>query len=148
MSTNFTFRRADVSLFPTLQPGEAARLSFDPPARAVTGKAKAAQNFARILLTRKGHYRSDPDYGTGFMDDFGSGKVIHQEDVASLFSVHALDAVEHLYSIRSGLPGDEVIVEAALDSVDVYAGGMDMKVRLQFEDGSAETIIPVEVPIS
>lgn len=146
-TTNHTFRKLDLSLYPDLkEPFKAVDTRLGGPTKVVTGHSKAAQNFLRCLMTPTGHYKSSPSYGSEFSNRVYSGSIIFLEDLPNLFATESLRVLEHLFDPKgTSFPDDEVIIRAELADFKASQGTVALEIHLYYrnEDVPKQIRLPI-----
>jgi hypothetical protein len=148
-SSAFLDRKIDLSLFPVFSVGRDGQalaplnLSDDP--MVTTGKAKAIQNYVRILLTPLGHYPSTPDFGSEFYNVY-EGNMMSEAELLNLFASENLRVLEYLHSIyQDDTPPDERITDARLAGITVGRTEAALVLEFGFPDNGEP--LPVILPI-
>jgi len=110
-SFNYTGRKVDMSIYPEKILDSPQILGFgNGPALVISGPLKAAQNYARILLSKKGEHADDPSFGTSLLMDLVSGNMLHPIKISQAFAMANLDAMAYLYKkYKEDTPLDEKI---------------------------------------
>lgn len=152
-NTNYTFRRADLALFPGLTDAgliEQMSLGGRNP-KVATGHLKATQNFLRALLTPLGHYRARPGYGSELYPTLLSGAPFYQDEIPNIFAIEAMRVVEYLFTNKpTGTPEDEIIdraVLAGLTTPDRTRISMQVQVFFANDDEAVEVTIPISMQL-
>lgn len=146
-STNYTFRKVDLSLHPDLKaPFVPVDMRIGRPARLATGHSKAAQNFLRCLMTPLGHYRSRPNFGSEFPTRVMSGSIIFVEDLPNLFATESLRVLVQVYDPKGPeFPDDEVIVRTELDDFRTKPGVVEMTIFLYYRNENSPKSIRLPI---
>jgi hypothetical protein len=147
VTTNHTFRKLDLSLYPDLkEPFKAVNSRLGGPTKVITGHSKAAQNFLRCLMTPTGHYKSRPNYGSEFSNRVYSGSIIFLEDLPNLFATEGLRVLEQVFDPKNAsFPDDEVIIRAELADFKASPGTVSLEIHLYYrnEDQPKQIRLPI-----
>lgn len=140
LSTKYQGRKVDLAIFPELT-GEGitadARTINNP--KVIAGLGKMTQNFARILLTPLGHYRSDPDFGSELIAKLVMNQPRFPSDVLHAFLIERDRVIAYMRANeRVDAPSDERIKSANLVSQDVSGTGINLTIEVVSE--SLETV--------
>ena len=141
-SINYYGKRADMSLYPPKVAGRPQTMGFGIySAKVIAGPLKAAQNYARVLLSSRGERKEDPMYGTYLLSDFSSGNLMLPIQITQTFSVNNLRATTYLFDQYSDItPLDERIQYSRLSNYTVISKtSIDFEIELK--TASKETLI-------
>jgi hypothetical protein len=152
-STNYTGRRVDLFVFQGARfDGQKSQITpgFGDRGRVVAGVQRAVQQWAILLLTRRGTLPGSPELGTEFLDQADRGELRDTMAVTAAFNSAVMDVQQQLaVGYRGDEYQDEIISQAELKEVNITAGGMDLTVELQTAAGrQLSVILPVAVAIS
>src|SRR4051812_21430592 len=112
-SEDYTGRQVDIALFPAIQEsGVPVPAEFSTNPKAIAGLSMVVQNYGRILLTRQGTYRSDPQMGTKFFDQVVSRGVRYPSDLQHIFLIESGKVLDYLANHYGNAPLDERISSA------------------------------------
>ena len=141
-SVNYYGKRADMSLYPPKVAGVPQTMGFGVyPAKVIAGPLKAAQNYARVLLSSRGERKEDPDYGTNLLSDFASGNLMLPIQITQTFSVNNLRAMIYLKGqYQSSTPLDERIKSASLVDYTVVSK-TSINFEIELKTASKETLL-------
>lgn len=145
-STNHSGRKLDLCLFPSMTaPGLTSMEIPGTVPKATAGRNKASQNFARLLLTPLGTWRSDAEAGSNVSSKFLSGIPFTFDQIPSFFAAECLSVIELMArQHQTGTPEDEKIVSSTLVSHTASAGVLSVRIALTYADGAGtELILPV-----
>jgi hypothetical protein len=143
---NYTGRKVDLCLYPGL-----AASGVPVPARVglfsrvIAGPGKAAQNFARILLTPLGTYRAYPKLGSNFMLRLEQGFVRFDVDLLHLFAGESLGVLTFMRSLATAVtPLDEQLAEVVMTSYSVQRGVVSLTLQFTTRAGVGTSfLLPV-----
>jgi hypothetical protein len=129
-STNYFNKKSDLSLYPTKRGELPQTMGFGrSSAKAIAGPLKAAQNYARAILARRGDHPEDSAFGTYLMSDFSSTNLMLPMQITQIFSANNLRALTWLRSSYAvNTPNDEKINSASLKKYAVIS-----KTHISFE---------------
>ncbi len=141
-SVNYYGKRADMSLYPPKVAGVPQTMGFGIyPAKVIAGPLKAAQNYARVLLSSRGERKEDPDYGTDLISDFASGNLMLPIQITQTFSVNSLRALVYLKTkYQDSTPLDERIKSASLANYTIVSKTI-VDFEIELETASKETLL-------
>lgn len=112
---------------------------------ALTGFAKAAQQFVTTLLTERGSKLWQPDSGTALVTAIrlGQPRTSFELQAAATTAIH--DAQQELLALYGdATPDDEYIVAAGLVRYELAAPGLRLYIKLtNRENHSAVVVVPV-----
>lgn len=147
-STNYLGRTVDL-LFSTdwKELGTFSIMNMLSP-EICTGPQKVAQTFALMLLTRRGSVKSDPEFGSSFLDNVNAG-INNELQLSALFNLAVSDIKRYYRRIdQSGVPTDERFLSATLENIALTGDSLRLTVSVITEAGSGrEVVVPIGVPI-
>ena len=140
-SFNYFGKKVDMSIYPIKIEDNLQTLGFgNGSALIISGPLKAAQNYARILLSRKGEHIDDPLFGTSLLLDLSSGNMLHPMRVSQAFSMANLDAMVYLYKkYTADTPLDEKIKFVTLLEY-TSSGPTDISFRAELTMASQDSL--------
>jgi hypothetical protein len=145
VTQNYQGRRVDLSIFPGLRvSGQSVPAGFGPHPRVIAGPAKAAQNYARLLLTPLGSNRARPALGSHFLSRVRAGFVRYPADLASLFAIENLRVFNFLNSLPAPDRVDEQLESVVLENYALQPGGLTMTLAVRVASGDA---LPFLLPV-
>ena len=145
ISTDYTGRTVDLSIFPTIAISMVPVGDSIDPSRAIAGPSKLAQNFLRILMTPLGTYASNVDFGSNFMLRLKNGSIKFPVDLSQAFSAEALRVqlqMQKMYAANT--PDDEKLGTISLQNFTINRGVVQLTINLTTVAGSsASFLLPV-----
>jgi hypothetical protein len=148
-STNYIGRKIDMSLYPKKSADLPQTMGIGPlSVLSISGPLKAAQNYARVILSRSGERSEDSGFGTDLLTDFSSSNLKFPMQVLQSFSINSLLAINYLKSkYTADTPPDERIKSARLISYSIIGRtSINLNVELNISSGEKLTfLLPVEI---
>ena len=152
LSTNYLGRTVDLSIFaglavsgvPVASGFTVASDSFGAT-QAVAGPSKAAQNYARVLLTPLGSNRARPLLGSNFLPKVRAGAVRYPADLASLFAIENLRVLTFLSTLPAPAFPDERVQTVTMTAAAVNPTGFAMSLSLTVASGDT---LPFLLPVA
>ena len=150
VSSNYTGRTVDLSIFAGLGvPGVPVASGFTVgsfgASQAIAGPAKAAQNYARLLLTPLGSNRARPLLGSNFLPRVRAGAVRYPADLASLFAIENLRVLTFLSTLPAPAFADEQLAGVTMTAAAVTPTGFAMSLTLSVASGDT---LPFLLPVA
>lgn len=145
-STNYSGRRVDISLFPTiLQPLVPVDMEISSSPRSIAGPSKAAQGFLRCLLVAEGEIAGDKNAGTNFFTRMTNSSIRYPSDIEHAFLIESSKAVDYWNQNSAGLrPLDEQIHKVSLVDLEIGFQGVSISIELVTRGGDKVTfLLPV-----
>jgi hypothetical protein len=146
ISTNYSGRRVDLSLFPRLLlPNAPVEMEVSRLPMSIAGPAKAAQGFVKSLLTAQGEIPGDPTAGTNFFARISNSSIRYPSDMEHLFLIESSKAVDAWNESSAGSrPLDEQINRVALVGLEIGIQGVSISIELFTRAGESTTfLLPV-----
>lgn len=149
--TDYAGRKYDYLAFRNVRATGEARLGMalydgDTSGQICVGIQKLAQRWALEFLTEVGSMPGLPLRGCAFMALVRTGVLRTQADVIAAFNTEDLYITRNLRNEEyEGMPDDERFADAALTSVAILPGYMNLHVMITSRAGDARAVIlPVE----
>jgi len=148
MASNYTNKSIDVVAFHGVKPVGYTQLRqnlfLNTAGEVCTGIQKLVQRWLCIFLTPTGSQKFSPERGTRFMlDIFTAGT---ESDVNTIFQIANSDTIDQLKAEETvGMPADEMIKSASLDSIILYLGNLSLYITIKSKAGeSTGIILPID----
>jgi len=120
-STDYYQKQSDIYIYSKDIAGIDNTVGFGShPAKMISGPLKAAQTYAKVLLSNRGERKEDPEHGTFLISDFSSGNLTFPIQISQFFSINNLRAITYLNKkYKTTTPLDERIQSARLTNYSV-----------------------------
>lgn len=143
VSTNYTGRKVDLSIFPTMMTaGVPAIAQFSNKTKGIAGPSRELQRYAIALLTPLGHYRSDPTYGSNFLQKLWSSQLRFNTDLNFLFIKETQRVLEWLAVNRpANTPTDEMLASVTLVSSNLTLTSVNITANAVMQSDDALTLL-------
>lgn len=145
-SKNYTGRKVDLSLFPTIQsPSVSVNSGLTAEPKAIAGLSAMAQNYGRVLLTPLGTYRGDPLMGSYFFNKLVTRLVRYPSDIQQTFLIESGRVIDYLDTVYAAdAPLDEQVRRATLTDIELQGTSIGLVIELESRAGdSVSFLLPV-----